>query len=189
MVLAGSASLGQIVEIWSVATEHVMLNNRGGIELDEAPPVDMLSAFFEARGWQIEERSEEEISLHIKGSWTSYMLRAIWRREDQVLQLLLLPELRVPEDRRAAVYEVLALINEQLWLGHFDIWSDNSMVVFRHAMILGAGMLSVEQAQSIVDSAIDEWERFYPVFQFILWSDKTPREAIDHAMIDTQGEA
>ena len=157
---------------------------------DEAPPVDMLAAFFEARGWSVDHVSEEELSVEIKGNWTSYQLRAIWRNEDHVLQILLLPELRVPEDKTQVIYETLGLINEQLWLGHFDLWSNNSVLLFRHAILLGGnGMLGLDQAQTIVDMAIDEWERFYPVFQFVLWSDKKPREAIEHAMVDTAGEA
>ena len=37
--------------------------------------------------------------------------------------------------------------------------------------------------------AIEECERFYPVFQFVLWAGKTPQEAISAALIETQGEA
>jgi hypothetical protein len=51
------------------------------------------------------------------------------------------------------------------------------------------GLLGVDQAQTIIDVAIDECERFYPVFQFIIWGDKTPEEAIASAMIETHGEA
>ncbi|VAW03024.1 FIG01224314: hypothetical protein [hydrothermal vent metagenome] len=167
-----------------------MLDEWGELDQDEAPPVDMLSAFFEARGWPVDHISDEEISVKIKGNWTSYQLRAIWRGEDHVLQLLLLPDIRVAEEKKSVIYEALGLINEQLWLGHFDLWSNNNMLLFRHATMLGgSGMLGLDQAQAIVDMAIEEWERFYPVFQFVLWSDKSPKDAIEHAMIDTVGEA
>ena len=96
---------------------------------DDAAPVDMLASLFEARGWPYEFSGEDEISGEIKGSWASYTLRAVWRREDHVLQLLCLPDIRVPDDKRAAVYEALALINEQLWLGHFDIWSNGGVLL------------------------------------------------------------
>ena len=135
------------------------------LDQDEAPPVDMLAAFFEARGWSVE-------------------------RTGDVLQILLLPEIRVPEEKKTVIYETLGLINEQLWLGHFDLWSNNNILLFRHATLLGgSGMLGLDQAQTIVDLAIEEWERFYPVFQFVLWSDKSPQDAIAHAMVDTVGEA
>jgi hypothetical protein len=160
------------------------------LDQEEAPPVDMLAAFFEARGWSVDRVGDDELSVEIKGNWTSYQMRAIWRNEDHVLQILLLPEIRVPEEKKTVIYETLGLINEQLWLGHFDFWSNNNILLFRHATLLGgSGMLGLDQAQTIVDLAVEEWERFYPVFQFVLWSDKSPQDAIAHAMVDTIGEA
>ena len=49
--------------------------------------------------------------------------------------------------------------------------------------------LSLEQAEAIAEAAMEECERFYPVFQFVLWGGKSPGEAIAAAMIDTHGEA
>ena len=72
----------------------------------------MLAAFFEARGWSVNHVGEDELSVEIKGNWTSYQMRAIWRNEDHVLQILLLPEIRVPEEKTAVIYETLGLINE-----------------------------------------------------------------------------
>ena len=157
---------------------------------DESAPVEMLAALFEARDWPFEYAGEDEISAEVKGSWATYQVQAIWRAEDHVLQLLCLPEVRVPEGKRAAMYEALTLINEQLWLGHFDMWSNGGVVLFRHGLMLGEeGLLGPAQAQMVVEAAIEECDRFYPVFQFILWGDKTPSEALAAAMVDAQGEA
>ena len=58
-------------------------------------------------------------------------------------------------------------------------------------MIDGAdgGTLTLEGAELLIESAIDECERFYPVFQFVLWGGKTPKEALAASMTETQGEA
>lgn len=157
---------------------------------DDAAPVDMLSLLFEARGWPFEFISDDEISGEIQGSWANYQLRGIWRSEDNVLQLLCLPDVRVPESKRAAMFEVLALVNEQLWLGHFDIWSNGGVLLYRHGLMLGDdGLLSLSQAQAVVEAAIHECDRFYPAFQFILWGDKSPSEALESALVDPAGEA
>ncbi|MFN2472449.1 MAG: hypothetical protein ABR588_00805, partial [Sphingomicrobium sp.] len=63
---------------------------------------------------------------------------------------------------------------------------------FRHSTILDtreSDGLSLEQAEAISEAALEECERFYPVFQFVLWGGKSPSEAIAAALIDTAGEA
>jgi hypothetical protein len=102
------------------------------------------------------------------------------------------PDIRVASDKRAAVYETIGLINEQLWLGHFELWASSGLVLFRHAALLEGeegAVLTLQQAETLVEAAIEECERFYPVFQFVLWAGKTPQEAIAAALIETQGEA
>ena len=159
---------------------------------DVSAPIDMLEHYFSAHGWDFERAGDEEIVAQFKGSWAQYELRAVWREDDRVLQFLALPDIRVTADKRAAMFETMGLINEQLWLGHFEMWTSSGMVLFRHAALLdtqGEATLSLDQAETLIETAIDECERFYPVFQFVLWSDKTPAEAIAAAMIETQGEA
>ncbi len=157
---------------------------------EDAGPVDMLAALFEARGWPHESLSEEEISGEVQGSWSNYQLRAVLRREDNVLQLLCLPDIRVAKPKLTEAHTLLALVNEQMWLGHFDIWSNGSMLVYRHGMMLGDdGLLSLSQAQALIESAVEECDRFYPAFQFMLWGDKSPRDALDGALVDAAGEA
>jgi len=152
----------------------------------------MLEHYFHAHGWSYERSGDEEILANFQGSWAQYELRAVWREEDRVLQFLALPDIRVPADKRPALYETIGLINEQLWIGHFEMWASSGMLLFRHAALLdgqGDASLTLEQAETLVEAAIDECERFYPVFQFVLWADKTPQEAIAAALIETQGEA
>ena len=157
---------------------------------EDAAPVDMLASLFEARGWDYDYVGDDEITSEVQGSWASYQVRGIWRREDHVLQLLCLPDIRLPDEKRAPMFEVLALVNEQMWLGHFDVWSSGMVLLYRHALMLGDdGLLSLAQAQTAVEAAIEECDRFYPAFQFILWGDKTPAEALASAMVDAAGEA
>ena len=155
----------------------------------EAEPLAMLRAQFKARDWPCSD-SQDELSGEIQGSWAKYHLRAIWRRGDQVLQLLCLPDIRIPDDKLGSIYELLAMVNEQLWVGHFDLWSNGSVLLYRHAMLLGdEGLLSLAQAQVAVEAAVEECDRFYPAFQFVLWGGKAPAEALAASMLDCVGEA
>lgn len=157
---------------------------------DDAAPIEMLAALFEARGWDSEVVSDDELVGEVQGSWTKYQLRAICRATDNVLQFLCLPDIRVTSEKKHSAYELLSLVNEQVWLGHFDIWSQGDVLIYRHGALLGdEGMLSIAQAQALVENAIDECDRFYPAFQFVLWGDKSPRAALEAAMVDAAGEA
>ncbi len=162
------------------------------ITADGASPIDALEGWLEAHGWANERVTDDEIVARTNGSWGQYELRGIWRSDDRVLQFLALPEMRVAEASFGEIYETVGLINEQLWLGHFELWAATGTLAFRHAVLLeGADetILSVEQAEILVETAIDELDRFYPVFQFVLWGGKSPKEAIEAAMVDTMGEA
>ena len=99
--------------------------------------------------------------------------------------------LKVSADKRSAMYETLGLVNEQLWLGHFELWSSSGLIVFRYAALIDGGDegLSFEHAEALSEAALEECERFYPVFQFVLWGGKSPGEAIQAALIETAGEA
>lgn len=153
-------------------------------------PIDVLARYFDAHGWPHDMVSDEEIVTTVQGSWASYELRGVWRGEDGVLQILLFPEIKVMDDQRPAIFEALSLINEQLWMGHFEHWSASGMILFRHATLIGTeDGLPLPMAEALVQSAIDECERFYPVFQFVLWGGKSPSEAIAAALIETRGEA
>lgn len=167
-----------------------MMLDEADFDRDDAAPIDMLETYFAAHGWS-HERDDDEIVAKVKGSWAQYELRAIWRADDGVLQFLAFPDVRAPDERRTALYETIGLVNEQLWIGHFELWSQSGILLFRHAAMIDGNeaTLTLAQAELLVESAIDECERFYPVFQFVLWGGKTPAEAIAAALIETQGEA
>ncbi|WP_343348025.1 YbjN domain-containing protein [Sphingomicrobium sp. XHP0239] len=156
----------------------------------EGAPIEMFAAYFDARGWASERLGDGEVIASASGSWSQYELRAVWRPDDQVLQFLAFPDIKVVTDKKPAIYEALGMINEQLWLGHFEYWPGPGVIAFRHAVLVGADeTVPLETAEGISEAALEECERFFPVFQFVLWGDKSPSEAIQAALIDTAGEA
>ena len=157
-----------------------------------AAPIDMLEAWFEAHGWTHERVGDEEIVASAQGSWGVYELRGVWRDDDNVLQFMAFPDIKVGDRPIGPVYETIGLINEQMWLGHFELWANGGTILFRHAVLVDSGDepgLSLDQAETVIEAAVDEVDRFYPVFQFVLWGGKSPKEAIAAAMVETRGEA
>ena len=107
---------------------------------DGAAPLEMLAHLFDAHGWPFRRINEGELSGEVPGSWTTYQIRGIWRAEDRVLQMLSLPDLRVQDSQKSAIYELIALANEQVWLGHFEFWSKGNVLLYRHGWPITEGL-------------------------------------------------
>lgn len=153
-------------------------------------PIDLVEEIVSANDWAHDRASEEELMVEISGRWCNYRLYFVWQEELCAMHFSCGFDMKVPKGRRAAVYELLALANEKLWLGHFDLSSDDNSPAFRHAVLLrGVGAGSAEQVEDLVDIAVSECERFYPAFQLVLARGRRPAEAIDASMIDPVGEA
>ena len=96
----------------------------------------------------------------------------------------------VPVPNRAEVQRLIAAINEQLWVGHFDIWTHTGMIMYRQALVLPDRITATTaQCETMLVSAIHACERYYPAFQFVVWAGKSAAEAMSAAMFDTEGEA
>jgi hypothetical protein len=153
-------------------------------------PIDLVEEIVLANDWAHDRASDEEMVVEISGRWCDYRLYFVWQEEISALHFSCGFDMKVPKVRRAAVFELLALANEKLWLGHFDLSAEDNSPAFRHAVLLrGVGSASSEQVEDLVDIALSECERFYPAFQLVIWGGQTPDEAIATAMIDPIGEA
>ena len=155
-----------------------------------ANPLDILEQIVTANDWVFDRRTDEEMAAEAPGQWCDYGLYFNWSHEISAMHFTCTFDLKVPEKRRAALYELLALANERLWIGHFGMNSDDGMPVFRHSVLLrGAPGASAESLEDMVDIAITECERFFPAFQFVLTGGKSPDEALTAAMLECAGEA
>ncbi|MBI0435627.1 YbjN domain-containing protein [Roseomonas sp. KE0001] len=153
-------------------------------------PLDVLEQIVAANEWVFERRSDGEMAVEVPGKWCDYGLFFSWSQEISAMHFTCAFDLKVPANRRGPLYELLALANEKLWIGHFGIDSDDGTPVYRHAVLLrGASGASAESLEDMVDIAITECERFFPAFQFVLWGGKPPAEALSAAMLDCVGEA
>lgn len=136
------------------------------------------------------ERDELELHIAVPGAWRDHQIWFAYRPELDVVHICASLELKAPDNRLREVCELVARLNERLWLGHFDVWSDDGSIVFRHAVSLPeAEGVSVAQAASLIAAAKEAGERLYPAFHYLLWSGKSPAEAVSAAMFDTVGEA
>ncbi len=153
-------------------------------------PLDLLERMAIARGWPCTRHGDEELALELEGQWCRYELWFAWHRELAVLQLVCALDLVVPVRRKAQTQLLLALANERLLLGHFDLMGEERRPAFRYALPFRDGtMPGPELVDELIEIATSECDRFYPAFAFVARGLKSPDEALAAAMLETEGEA
>jgi len=140
--------------------------------------------------WSFERSGEDEITIVTQGAWTDYQLSFTWMNEIEALHLACAFDMKIPVPRRAEVQKLMAAVNEQLWVGHFDIWAQTGTIMYRQALLLPDGIAaSSAQCEAMLAGAITACERYYPALQFVVWAGKSAPDAMSAAMFDTEGEA
>ena len=160
------------------------------VEHEHVNPVDVVEGMATTHDWSFARASEDEVTLVVAGKWAEYQVSFTWMSDIEALHLACAFELRVPQGRRNEVVELVAKINEQMWVGHFDLWCNDGLVMFRHALLLTGGIAaSRPQCESALGTALDACERYYQAFQFVVWAGKSATEALEAILFETSGEA
>jgi len=153
-------------------------------------PLDVVEHVLTAENLTFDRTEDGDLAFALAGDWKDYELWFAWRPEADCLQLCLSLDLRAPKSSRVPAYELLSLINQRVWLGHFELWAEDGEVVFRHSMSLPGGERpTLAQAASMIDAAVEAADRFYPAFDFLLNGGKSPEDAMAACMFETVGHA
>jgi hypothetical protein len=153
-------------------------------------PLDVVEHVLAAENLTFDRTDDGDLAFALAGDWKDYELWFAWRPEADCLQLCLSMDLQSPQEMRARTFELLSLINQRIWLGHFEVWPDEGELIFRHALSLPHGERpTLAQAASMIDAAVEAADRFFPAFDFLLKGSKTPDEAMAACMFETVGQA
>lgn len=152
-------------------------------------PLDLVEDVMSQQGWTFSRQSDEELTASTTGRWCAYQLWFTCREDPGALQFSCAFDLKVPDGDRERMALLLAMVNERMWLGHFDLWWDEGVLMYHHALLLGPTGVAPEQCEEMVEIAIEECERFFPAFYFILNGDMSAVDALDTALLDPAGEA
>ena len=153
-------------------------------------PLDIIEEVVVSQGWHMNRVREEEITAICNGTWCDYSLHFAWLDKIFAINFTCAFDIRVPDKKITLVNNLLALINDELWLGHFSIWQEESLPMFRYAFPLrGTDNFAPQQAEDLLENAITACEKFYPAFQYVIWGGKEPEEAIEASILEPIGEA
>ena len=153
-------------------------------------PIDVVERLASLRDWIFDRIETDEMSVSVAGRWAEYHVAFTWIEDVEALHVASAFDLKVPDRRRNEVLRLVSLVNEQLWVGHFDLWNSEHVVMFRHSLVLTGGAEPTNgQCEAMLKTAVEACERYFQAFQFVIWAGKTAREALDAVLFETEGEA
>ena len=153
-------------------------------------PIGVVEDIVHSKKWTFSRADDYELVAEITSHWCLYRLYFSWSEQIKAINLTVTFDIKFPESKSKSAYELLAHINEKLWIGHFDITSKNGIPAYRHTVLKPyENEFLYNQLEDLVDIAIYECEKYYPAFHIILFEDSKPQEAFKLCEIDTLGRA
>ncbi len=153
-------------------------------------PVDVVEHIAALNDWAFERAGDDEITISVAGGWCDYHVSFSWMAAKEAVHLACAFDLKVPAARQLEVMRLLAAVNEQMWIGHFDLWGEEGVVMYRQALLLSGGAEPTgAQVERLLATAVEACERYFQSFQFVVWAGTSAREAIDTVLFETAGEA
>ena len=153
-------------------------------------PIDVVEEVIYSKKWTFSRADDYELVAEIASKWCQYRFYFTWSEQIRAISLTVTFDLKFPHAKMKDAQELLALINEKLWIGHFDITSKNGIPAYRHTVLsYPEDEVLHHQLENLVDIAIYECEKFYPAFQLVLFEDSDPGRALAISTFDTIGVA
>ena len=156
----------------------------------QSNPVDVIEQIAALNDWSFERAGDDEITISVGGGWCDYHVSFSWMEDREAVHLACAFDLKVPEARQPEVLRLLSGVNQQLWIGHFDLWEWEGMILYRQALLLSGGADPTNaQVERLLMTAIEACERYFQAFQFVVWAGKTAPEALQTVLFETAGRA
>jgi len=153
-------------------------------------PLDRVEDLMFDSDLQISRTDDQELVLSYPGLWTTHHIYMAWHTDAQLLHLSCGLDMHVRGGQRAKIDELISIVNQRLIVGHFEVCAESKCISFRHGLLLrGQGSVSTEQIEDLVDITVNEADRYYPAFQWVMWGNREPAEALEASLLDTVGEA
>tara|TARA_B100001123_G_C15254593_1_gene1004165 strand:- start:194 stop:685 length:492 start_codon:yes stop_codon:yes gene_type:complete len=153
-------------------------------------PIDFVEDIIHSKKWSFSRAVDDELVADISSEWCQYRLYFSWSERIKAINFTVTFDLKFPFSSLSSVYELIALINEKLWIGHFDITSKNGIPAFRHTLLVPqSNEILYNQLEEVVDIAIYECEKYYPAFQMVLFEQIQAIEAINLSILEPIGKA
>ena len=153
-------------------------------------PIDIVEDVIYQKKWNFSRAADHELVAELVSSWCQYRLYFKWSKDISAISFTITFDLKFPQSKLNSAYELLGLINETLWIGHFDITSKNGIPAYRYTvMSISDFDLLHKKLEDLVDIGIYECEKYYPSFHQVLFDEISAEKALKFSNFEIIGRA
>ncbi len=159
---------------------------------EDSDVLDLIEDLAENRQWKCAREDDTFLTLTVPAqNGGTYDICMEWQDEfASVLFACSLP-IEINDSNYETAARTLEQINQNLWLGHFDMSNKSKYPSFRYTFLfrLIPSQIAVEMVADVIDVAVAECNRFYSTFEMLKAGDVRLQENLSAAVFETVGEA
>ena len=152
-------------------------------------PINLLEEIIISKNWIFERPIEDEIYIEVPTKYSNLIIQVNWLKNQSRIEIRSFFYNKMDFSDNVEIYKLLNLINNRINCGHFII-NENSFPTFKNSIIIkDYKSIKFDLLKELLNYAILESERFFPILQLVLWGGKKAEEAILFFDFKTEGRA
>ena len=152
-------------------------------------PINLLEEIIISKNWIFERPIEDEIYIEVPTKYSNLIIQVNWLKNQSRIEIRSFFYNKMDFSDNVEIYKLLNLINNRINYGHFII-NENSFPTFKNSIIIkDYKNIKFDLLKELLNYAILESERFFPILQLVLWGGKKAEEAILFFDFKTEGRA
>ena len=106
------------------------------IDIFSQNPIDIVEDVIHNKNCNFSRSDAHELVADIYTNMCQYRLYFNWSESLKSINFTVTFDIKFPLKKHSDIYELLAKINEKLWIGHFDITSKSGILAYRQTFFL-----------------------------------------------------
>ncbi len=153
-------------------------------------PLDNVEEVLSAHRWAFNRTGQDELFVDVSGRFGNYRILFIWQDQYESMQMSCYYDFAVHDENLVRLPDTLMALNNQSWLGHFDMDPKGNYPCFRYnCLFKGQTSLNAsEQIEELVEIALSECERQSAVFQVLAQPHHANDAHVKLALMSVDGE-
>lgn len=161
------------------------------LQQEDSDLLDLIEELAENKKWKCVREDADFLTLTVPALNGTYDICMEWQDEFASLLFACSLPTEITDSNFEAACRALEQINQNLWLGHFDLSNKNRYPTFRYTFLfrmIPSG-IGIDVVNDVIEVAVAECNRFATVFQMLQTGDARLQDNISAAVFETVGEA